>query len=71
MKGIIQAYDRYKNRFLSEMQYPIGIIGIIIGHLIRFIYNHFCLDYKFKTKLKYVRIFFDTPTFDTIVKVNK
>ena len=28
------------------------------------------LDYKLKTKLHYIKIHFDTPTFDTILKVN-
>ena len=29
---------------------------------------YYLLDYEWKTKLRYVRIYFDTPTFDRITK---
>ena len=32
-------------------------------------YYVYHIDYKFQTKLKHVRIYFDTPTFDIITKV--
>ena len=32
------------------------------------LFNNYLLDYEWKTKLRYVRIYFDTPTFDRITK---
>ena len=60
---LYQAYNRYK----KVTPYPQGYDGknFCIAHCID---SSITSDYEWKNNLKYVRIFFDTPTFDRITK---
>ena len=65
IQSTINAYKNYKKWF----KFPIGIKGkkifcVVVSQLIFDIFP----DYEWKNKLRYVRIFFDTPTFDKITK---
>ena len=68
MRDIFKAYEHFRNHFKQEISYPIGILGNINRQHLICIYRF--IDYKYRTKLKHVRIYFDTPTFDIITKVD-
>ena len=60
-------YDRYKR----ITTYPLGLKGknLNIHNLNISTFNYFIVsDYEWKNKLRFVRIYFDTPTFDRITK---
>ena len=69
MKTILEAYESYKNFFNASPTYPVGISGFPFS-IQPLIHVSIILDYQFKTNLKAVRIYFDTPTFDRILRVN-
>ena len=64
IKKTVNAYNSYKKwfKFLSLIK---GIQLLIIYLLCL---NKLFTDYEWKNKLRYVRIYFDTPTFDIITK---
>ena len=69
---MVTAYSDYK----MVTQYPSGLNGNEkhtkhIAHSLLICSLQFIVhssDYEWKNKLRYVRIFFDTPTFDRITK---
>ena len=67
MTEAIKAYENYKNFYTDSLQYPVGISGYKVDFFVK--HSFLFTDYKFKTSLKCIRIFFDTPTFDRIIRV--
>ena len=63
IKKSLTDYEYYKGYF---DEYPLGLKGKItlLTTLLCILY----LDYQWENKLRYVRIYFDTPTFDKIPK---
>ena len=62
----INSYDIY----MKWYKFSAGLKGLQL-HLYNFttsIFISICLDFEWKNKLRVVRIFFDTPTFDRITK---
>ena len=61
---VFGAYNRYKKITSNPLGYPgkffVSIISI--QNCLNF------LDYEWKNRLRYVRIYFDTPTFDRVTK---
>ena len=68
MTEAIKAYENYKNFYTDSLQYPVGISGYKVDFFVK--HSFLFTDYKFKTSLKCIRIFFDTPTFDRIIRVH-
>ena len=63
----IKAYDKYKKIFKSTASSGIkGNIIITAKNMLK-ICSYF-QGYSWKNRLRFVRIYFDTPTFDTITK---
>ena len=63
--SIFGAYKRYK----KITPYPSGYPGKYIYYIIAcFWIIQKCLDYEWKHNLRYVRIYFETSTFDRITK---
>ena len=60
----MKAYNNYKKWF----KFPSAIKGKIDLNLWTHLKMLFVIDYQWKNKLRYVRIYFDTPTFDRITK---
>ena len=64
--AVFEDYENFKNYFEKRVNFPKILNGrhsyIIFQHSI----NIRLLDFKPKTHLHYVRIYFDTPTFETI-----
>ena len=64
----LTAYKNYKKWF----KFPRGIKGFQSSHflwiLIFDVDFFFFVDYEWENRLRYVRIYFDTPTFDRITK---
>ena len=56
------AYNNYKKWF----QYPDNLKGTKFQYFTHNVYR--ALDYQWENKLRFVRIYFDTPTFDRITK---
>ena len=65
---VLAAYDNYK----IITQHPTGYNGMLACLLYVSIFdlkkNLLLLEYQWKNKLRFVRIYFDTPTFDRIEK---
>ena len=61
----INAYKKYKSIYKIPNEFEGNTLLISFG-----IYKHYDLleDYEVKLDLKFVRIYFDTTTFDTITK---
>ena len=59
---MVTAYSDYK----MVTKYPSGLNGN--KNIFKHIATSYSSDYEWKNKLRYVRIFFDTPTFDRITK---
>ena len=59
---MVTAYSDYK----IVTMYPSGLNGN--KNIFKHIATSYSSDYEWKNKLRYVRIFFDTPTFDRITK---
>ena len=62
----INSYDNY----MKWYKFSAGLKGLQL-QLYNFttsIFISICLDFEWKNKLRVVRIFFDTPTFDRITK---
>ena len=64
----INAYKKYTSIYKIPNEFEGNILLISFG-----IYKHYDLlvDYEVKLDLKFVRIYFDTTTFDTITKDSK
>ena len=61
---VFGAYNRYKKITSNPLGYPgkLFVSIISIQNCLNF------LDYEWENRLRYVRIYFDTPTFDRITK---
>ena len=64
IQNTLRAYKDYKKWF----KFPTGIKGITLCGILRFSLWWCILDYEWKNNLRYVRIYFDTSTFDRITK---
>lgn len=64
-------YENYKNNLRPPVTFPMTSVAgkeELISNLNLVI---FLTDFQYKTKLHFVRIYFDTPTFDIIRKESK
>ena len=64
IQNTLRAYKDYKKWF----KFPTGIKGITLCGILRFSLWWCISDYEWKNNLRYVRIYFDTSTFDRITK---
>ena len=60
----ISFYDKYR----KWSQFPSGLKGVLKINERKYCLLRIISDYEWRNKLRYVRIFFDTPTFDKITK---
>ena len=65
--SLLEDYNRYKNFFEEYIDFPTEIKGKRWRTSI-FCYLTSYVDYQLQSNLSFVRIFFDTPTFDRITK---
>ena len=63
IQTISKAYNDYK----KITEYPSGYAGKDISYYDVIIYSY-DLDFEWKNNMRFVRIYFDTPTFDRITK---
>ena len=68
MRDIFKSYETFKNKLASWVSISGLEVCVPLFHIDND--NIFIVDYKFGTKLRHVRIYFDTPTFDIITKVS-
>ena len=70
MKDLFDAYEKYKNQFIDDIVYSTPGMKRTHTHIFNTCIEFLFQDYKFQTKLHFIGINFDTPTFDSILKVN-
>ena len=66
----MEQYNKYKNFFEDEVDFPTEIKGLAKKINQNWKIKFFKIDFKLQTNLSFVRIFFDTPTFDRVTKDN-
>ena len=65
LEALFPIFDRY-NDYKIITPYPAQLISMLF--YLYYFSNYHVSDYEWKNKLKFVRIYFDTPTFDRITK---
>ena len=67
---LLLNYEDFKRGYAKDINYPRQLKGIS-PHKPVIIMILILLDYKKKTKLHFIKIYFATPTFDKILKFEK
>ena len=67
LEELLPYVDDYVN-YKKITKYPVGFDGKMIFESLYFLILNIFLAFEWKNKLRFVRIFFDTPTFDRVTR---